>query len=157
VSFVALRWRYPRSTRDPPHKQLLVRLGAGSVLFVVLCLSLSPLPAFPRRPLSSPFPCSTPRPPCEQGLAAVVGGVAPPLCSLGSPSPRCPRCSRHSTRVPPHKQLLMGLGAGGVSSLVPLCPSLPHQHRWAWAILRRFLLFFIVVLGHGPFRVGCQL
>ena len=35
------------------------------------------------------------------------------------PSP--PGCCRHSTRYPPHEQLLMRLGAGGVSFLVRRC------------------------------------
>jgi len=45
------------STHNPPHKQLLMRLGVGGVSFAAPCLS-SP-------PSSGPFPCVPPHGPCH--------------------------------------------------------------------------------------------
>ena len=70
------------STHNPPHEQLLVRLGVGGVSFAAPCLLLSPSSGpFPRMPprgrsLSRrSYPHCSPFPPHEQLLAAAVGGA----------------------------------------------------------------------------------
>jgi hypothetical protein len=62
--------RYRWSTCDPPHKQLLVRLGVGGVLH---CQSLLGI-------ISSSL--STHNPPCEQGLTMVVVGAGRLRCPI---------------------------------------------------------------------------
>jgi hypothetical protein len=121
----------PRSTRDPPHEQLLVRLGVGGVSFVA---SSSPLSAFSRRSLSLPSPCSTPHPSCEQWLAAEEWGSRWWL-GVGRftlVSPIVGGDVAVSTRDPPREQWLAGLGAGAGSSFVAwhsfVPPSPPHCH-----------------------------
>jgi hypothetical protein len=66
----------------------------------------------------SPRPAVPPKHPASSGSQQwwVVW-----LVVLASPSPRCPHHHHcHSTRNPPHEQLLMRLGAGGVS-FVAVC------------------------------------
>jgi hypothetical protein len=139
------------STYNPPHKQLLVRLGVGGVaLFVVL-----PHSHFPVISLSSSI--APHNPPYEQLLVGVgwvpcrlAVGFCPPsltpaavanrthhpsyeqlLIGMGVGAvvlgvvvvvlPHCWHC-RHSTHIPPHEQLLMRLGVGGVVSFIILLP-----------------------------------
>jgi hypothetical protein len=82
------------STHQPPHKQLLVRLGVGGVSS------------------QSPLPLPTCEPPCEQVLTAVCSPS--PVVSPPSHLPS-PLLFHHQ---PPHKQLLVRLEAHGASSVV---------------------------------------
>jgi hypothetical protein len=115
--------RCRHTTHHPSHKQLLVRLEAGGALFVgmrswwwwavPLCTggggSSSPLLVV---------------------LLVVNVGVPPSSCHLHSRSPA--HCITlvlvllllgHSTSNPPHEQLLVRLGAGGVLFLRHVVPS----------------------------------
>jgi hypothetical protein len=82
VVVIALRWRWRRSIRNPPHEQWLVRLGAGGVSFALLPLLPFSLPAVSvvcrvsssllvTWPVACDVAVSTRDPPCEQQLAAV--------------------------------------------------------------------------------------
>jgi hypothetical protein len=58
VSWAFFSFGPPRySTHNPPHEQLLVRLGVGGVSFATLCLSSLPSSGpFPRVPPRGPLP-----------------------------------------------------------------------------------------------------
>jgi hypothetical protein len=95
-----------QSTCSPSHGQLRMRLGVDGMLFELPLFSLSP--------------CSTPHPPCKQGLAAVVGGVASPLCSRS----RFPISALSSSFYLCSAPQAVSRGAGGGWCVIP-CPSLP--------------------------------
>jgi len=73
--------RRRRSTRNPPHKQLLVRLGTG------VCFGVGSSPCVVVVPRRCWFVVvgsllSTCDPPCEQGLATVVAGAGRLRCHV---------------------------------------------------------------------------
>jgi hypothetical protein len=141
--------RHRRSTRNPPHEQLLVRLGAGGAsssfvhhLYVrhssVICTSVIP-PSFVRpsyiHRLSivhlSIVHLSVVRPlfvrpsfVCRSYVccSSVVSFVCCLLLFV--------RC--HSTRDPPHEQWLVRLEAGGMS----LCAVCPISAGGMWRVMR---------------------
>jgi hypothetical protein len=61
VVVIPLRWRWRRSTHDPPHEQLLVGLEVGGVSFVALRWCWRSLVRRPTLALASFHPRSTPR------------------------------------------------------------------------------------------------
>src|ERR1700733_5594256 len=75
--------------------------------------------------------------------------ISPPCCRLASLLPYRPLvlppnpCGPYSTRDPPHEQLLMRLGAGGVSS------SPMGVRRGAWCHRQLFLGWLGGLAGHG--------
>jgi len=88
------------STHAPPCEQWLASMGAGAGLSFGL-----PFPA-------SALPC----PPCWVVVHCVVFQIRAIGAGAGPSSPLCLLTSCClSTRDPPHEQLLMRLGAGGVS------------------------------------------
>jgi hypothetical protein len=97
---------------------------------------------------------STRNPPCKQWLAGLGVGAGLPFVAWRSfmlqPSPPSPPLTvvmpwcgdvAVSTCDLPCKQWLTGLGVGAGSSFIAWC-------------LRRFLSFFVVLCGCGPFHVG---
>jgi hypothetical protein len=141
VVVIALCWHWPRSTHDPPHEQLLVGLGVGCVI----CCRTWWWWSFPCVGVGVVPPTIHPTSSCSWGwwrvvcrsLAYVGVGLVPPTihptssCSWGWRWVVCRSLPyvgvgihwfvglhwrwRHSTRDPPHEQLLMGLVVGGVS------------------------------------------
>jgi hypothetical protein len=126
------------STHDPPHEQLLVGLGAGGVSFGCppCCRRRPPFPPSLVVLLTISQACSTP-PSTLRAVARSSGGWCGSLhrpLTLASPSPCC-LCGRHSTHVPPHKQWLVGLGAGVTRcrdwALCHLVVGCAESH-WCW-------------------------
>jgi hypothetical protein len=98
------------STCNPPHEQFLMRLGVGGVLSCVPSLSLLPTHSCP--PILV--------------LILLLTHCCHIIILLSSFSHCCvPASPCHcSTHNPPHEQLLMRLGVGGVSLCVVSCLSL---------------------------------
>jgi hypothetical protein len=173
-----------RSTCDPPHEQLLMRLGAGGVsvggAFVgrVPCRPLALVPSsshvvpplLSRRLALAPHihPASS----CLQQWCRVLVGVpSPSLSWVLSPPSRCTPplswlspfpfpfvslplgCRCRSTHHPPHGQLLVGLGAGGVS-FVTLGGAGPVSVIWRGVGAGRGVSVVVVGTGAVPHVVG---
>jgi hypothetical protein len=100
---------HPHCTPFAPHKQLLVAAVGGAVVVVVLRSSLSSCPQ------------------CHSCHPALIIAVVLPFSSLLSCHPHPPVLASppghccHSTHYPPHEQLLVRLGVGGVSSIIVVC------------------------------------
>jgi hypothetical protein len=117
-SLPAARRRHGHSTRDPPHEQLLVGLGAGGVSPIVWCWSLVVVPVVPIGG-GGVTQAVAPEPPREQVLAAVGGGCwcSPSLVSL---APRHGTHPQTTLRAAAHRR-------GGGRRVVPGCWG-PHRH-----------------------------
>jgi hypothetical protein len=135
-------------TYDPPHRQWLIRVGAGGTLFVIIvivppslgvCHSLSPPPHCSSSVIichhlslfvichCSLFPLLfvVPLPPV---VHCPLSFIVPPLFiahNCSHPLVRClfPALPCHPTHEPPHEQLLVGVGVGAVLSVVGGCCS----------------------------------
>jgi hypothetical protein len=128
--------RHRHSTHHPPHEQLLVRLEVGGVLFVgaavmvvvvgvlsswQLLIAAAHCPGRRHRRSSPPRAVS---PDCHVALALAV-------CPHVGVAPHHRHCSTHN---PPHEQLLVRLGAGGVSCRrrgAELVVLVAWQHWWS--------------------------
>jgi hypothetical protein len=140
-SFLPLPLSSPICTSLPPYEQLLIAEESCAVgvvvspcscrhpVLVVLVLFLVPMalaslsspPLPPLCLLARRHRGDDGRPPCEKGLAVVGAGCwgavsSSPACCVPHHGCRC----HHSTRDPPHNQLLMRLGVGGASSVTIL-------------------------------------
>jgi hypothetical protein len=106
ITPVSLSRRYRWSTRDPPHEQLLVRLGAGGVL---RCRSSPGVVVMPPSSLSLAHPRSTPRAVAREA----GGGWCASLSVLSGRRHHAPVVgSSLSTRNPPREQGLATVVAG---------------------------------------------